>query len=143
MAAFLSKKEREGIVDAIRSAEMDTSGEIRVHIEPECKGDPYLKAAYVFSRLKMFDTQRRNAVLIYLAYKSHKFAIIGDSGINELVGEGFWNDVRDAMSADFASGRFSDGLVSAILSVGRKLKDYFPYQKDDVNEQSDEISFGE
>ena len=91
-ADLLRKENKARLVRAIGTAEKNTSGEIRVHLEQVCKGDPYLRAAYVFSRLGMFDTKDRNGVLIYLAMKSHKFAIVGDSGINARVGAGFWND---------------------------------------------------
>lgn len=130
------------IVDAIRAAELDTSGEIRVHIESKCSGDPYLRAAWLFSRLNMFETRERNAVLIYLAVKSKKFAIVGDSGINEKVPPDFWNDIKEKMAADFSEGRFVDGISEAVRSVGKHLKSCFSYKEDDINEQSDEISFG-
>ncbi|HIR34426.1 MAG TPA: TPM domain-containing protein [Candidatus Coprenecus merdigallinarum] len=138
---LLRKESQDTIVRAIASAERNTSGEIRVHLEQVCNGDPYLRAAYVFSKLGMFRTKDRNAVLIYLALKSHKFAVIGDSGINERVGAGFWNDVKDGMAADFRSGDFTGGMSRAVMAVGEKLKSYFPYQKNDVNELPDEISY--
>lgn len=125
----------------LETAEKNTSGEIRIHLEQVCKGDPYMRAAYVFSKLGMFNTKERNGVLIYMALKSHKFAIIGDSGINERVGAGFWNEVKDGMAADFRSGDFTGGMSRAVISVGEKLQAYFPYRKDDVNELSDEISY--
>ena len=99
-ADLLRKENKARLVKAIGTAEKNTSGEIRVHLEQVCKGDPYLRAAYVFSRLGMFNTKDRNGVLIYMAMKSHKFAIVGDSGINARVGAGFWNDVKDAMATD-------------------------------------------
>ena len=138
---LLKKENKDRLVRAIETAEKNTSGEIRVHLEQVCKGDPYLRAAYVFSRLGMFKTKDRNGVLVYLAMKSHKFAIVGDSGINAKVGAGFWNDVKDSMTTSFRSGDFTGGMENAILAVGNKLKAYFPYQKDDVNELSDEISY--
>lgn len=138
---LLKKENKDRLVRAIETAEKNTSGEIRVHLEQVCKGDPYLRAAYVFSRLGMFKTKDRNGVLVYLAMKSHKFAIVGDSGINAKVGAGFWNDVKDSMTTSFRSGDFTGGMENAILAVGDKLKAYFPYQKDDVNELSDEISY--
>ena len=127
---LLRKESKEALVRAIQTAEKNTSGEIRVHLEQVCKGDPCLRAAYVFSKLGMFRTKDRNGVLIYLALKSHKFAIIGDSGINEKVGAGFWNEVKDGMAADFRSGDFTGGMSRAVLAVGEKLKAFFPYQKD-------------
>lgn len=139
---LLSKEASRRLVDAIVEAEKNTSGEIRVHIESVCKSDPYLRAAYVFSKLDMFKTEERNGILIYLAIKSRKFAIVGDSGINEKVGPAYWDSVKDGMQEDFGKGEFLDGMVKAILSVGEKLKTYFPYRNDDVDELSNEISYG-
>lgn len=117
------------MVRAIETAEKNTSGEIRIHLEQVCKGDPYMRAAYVFSKLGMFNTKERNGVLIYMALKSHKFAIIGDSGINERVGAGFWNEVKDGMAADFRSGDFTGGMSRAVISVGEKLQGILSLQK--------------
>lgn len=142
-ADLCSKSSQKRITDAIKEAELNTSGEIRVHIESVCKGDPCIRAAYIFTKLKMHDTVNRNAVLVYLAYTSHHFAIIGDSGINERTGAGFWNEVKEEMGAAFTQDDYLGGICKAVLAVGIKLKTFFPYQKDDVNEQSDEVSFGE
>lgn len=138
---LLKSENKAAMVRAIEAAEKNTSGEIRIHLEQVCKGDPYMRAAYVFSKLGMFNTKERNGVLIYMALKSHKFAIIGDSGINERVGAGFWNEVKDGMAADFRSGDFTAGMSRAVMAVGEKLKAYFPYREGDVNELSDEISY--
>lgn len=140
---ILRPENRDRLVGAIESAEKNTSGEIRVHVESVCKGDPYLRAAYVFSKLGMFNTKERNAVLIYLAVKSRKFAIVGDAGINSRTGAGFWNDIRDGMESSFRAGKFVEGMVAAIDGIGEKLKAYFPYASDDVNELSNDISYGE
>ncbi len=139
---LLNKSASQKLVDAIVEAEKNTSGEIRVHIESVCKEDPYLRAAYLFSKLDMFKTKERNGILIYLATKSRKFAIVGDSGINEKVGPAYWNSVKLDMQDDFGKGEFLEGMTKAILSVGEKLKVYFPYRNDDVNELSNEISYG-
>ncbi|MDP3451448.1 MAG: TPM domain-containing protein [Bacteroidales bacterium] len=142
-SAFLSKIEQEQIVKAIESAELSTSGEIRVHIESLCKGDPVERAVFVFNKLKMFETKERNGVLIYIALKSHKFAIIGDSGINEKVDDNFWDEERELLLSHLKVGKIADGLISVIEKAGNNLKKHFPYQTDDTNEQSNEISFGE
>ncbi len=141
---FLTKEERSLIVKSIEKAELNTSGEIRVHIESVCKEeDPVKRAVYVFDKLKMYKTAQRNGVLIYLAYKSRKFAIIGDSGINEKVPAGFWDNAKDRLLTNLKEGKVVDGLCEAIDMAGVSLKNYFPYQTDDINEQSNEISFGE
>ena len=139
--SFFTKEELQKIVAAIKEAELNTSGEIRVHIENHCKEEALERAAEVFYDLKMDRTAARNGILFYLAVKDHKFAIIGDEGINREVERDFWNDIKDEMIYNFKENKFAEGLIAGILKCGDKLKKYFPYQNDEVNELSDEISF--
>lgn len=139
---LLTDQEQSVLVNAIKEAEKNTSGEIRIHLDDTCAGDPVRRAEKVFHAIGMNKTALRNGVLIYLACESKVFAIIGDKGINDIVPEGFWNNISVSMSSAFRQGRFYDGLKDAVLSVGIKLKEYFPYSSDDVNEQPDELSFG-
>ena len=139
---FFNSEERNEIVAAIEKAELNTSGEIRVHIENHCKDDALDRAAQVFSMLKMHKTRLRNGVLIYLAIKDKRFAIIGDSGINAKVSDDFWDKTKSIMLKEFKSGEFCNGLVKGIGSAGEQLHDFFPYQSNDINELSDDISFG-
>jgi uncharacterized membrane protein len=139
---FFSRSDQEEIMKAISEAEHDTSGEIRVHIETSCKEDVLDRAAYLFKKLKMDRTQLRNGVLIYLAVKDRKFAIIGDLGINKVVPPDFWNTTKEEMQQRFREEKFTAGIVHGILQTGYHLKNFFPHQKHDVNELSDEISFG-
>jgi len=139
---FLSKADQSLIVKSIESAELNTSGEIRVHLESSCKADPVERAVYIFNKLKMFKTKDRNGVLIYIAYKSRKFSIIGDSGINSKVPANFWDEIKEKLLNSFISGDIVTGLTTAIEMSGEKLKEFFPYANDDINEQSNEISFG-
>ncbi len=125
------------------NAELDTSGEIRVHIENQCSGDVMERAAFVFNRLDMHKTEKRNGILFYLAIHHRKFAIIGDQGINAVVPENYWDRIKANMVEKFAEGDFCNGLTDAILDTGVQLKKHFPYQSNDINELSDEISFGE
>ena len=138
---LLNKEEDRRVVEAIRQAELNTSGEIKVHIENYCRGDVEQRSLVVFNKLKLNETQLRNGVLIYLAVKDRKFAILGDEGINKVVEDGFWNDVKDLMTSHFKEGRFADGLEQGIMCCGEKLKAYFPYQTDDINEIPDDISY--
>ena len=140
---FLTADQQATVVDAVRLAEKRTSGEIRIHIDGECEGNPMERAEEVFGKLGMHRTELRNGILIYLACNTKVFAIIGDKGINALVPEHFWEDVIEVMGREFREGRFTEGLVQAVLKAGEKLQEYFPHQSDDVNEQPDEISFGE
>jgi uncharacterized membrane protein len=139
---FFSRSHQDEIMKAISEAEHDTSGEIRVHIETSCKEDVLDRAANLFRKLKMDRTQLRNGVLIYLAVKDRKFAIIGDQGINKVVPPDFWNTTKEEMQQYFREEKFTAGIVHGILQTGHHLKKFFPHQKDDVNELSDEISFG-
>ncbi|MEQ8323804.1 MAG: TPM domain-containing protein [Vicingaceae bacterium] len=127
---------------AIEDAEKNTSGEIRVHIEKHCKEDVLDRAAGVFDMLKMQRTEQRNGVLFYLATSDHKFAIIGDAGINSVVPDDFWNAIKSEMSDLFKAGKFAEGLEKGIAKAGQQLKSHFPYESGDKNELSDEISFG-
>lgn len=138
---ILNREEDRRVVEAIKQAELNTSGEIKVHIENHCRGDVEKRSLLVFNKLKLNKTQLRNGVLIYLAVRDHKFAILGDEGINNVVEEGFWNDVKDLMLSHFREGRFADGLEQGIMRCGEKIKTHFPYQSDDVNEIPDEISY--
>ena len=140
---FFTKEEQKQIVTAIQAAEKETSGEIRLHLESRCKGDPLQRAILIFQKLKMHQTKQRSGTLIYLAVKDRKFAIFGDEGINKVVPENFWEDVKEIMRDHFSKGEFLQGILAGIERIGEKLKTYFPYQQDDVNELSDEISMGD
>ena len=137
---FLSKAEEQEIVHAIVEAEKNTSGEIRVHIEEHTEKSPLERAQEVFFELKMDETQDRNGVLFYICVSDKKFAIIGDKGINEAVESDFWDCTKDTVIANFKEGNFKKGLVEGILRAGERLKKYFPFQSDDTNELSNEIS---
>jgi uncharacterized membrane protein len=139
---FFTREQRDDIKQAIMNAELDTSGEIRVHIDSKCKGEVMDKALNVFKKLKIHETEKRNGVLFYLAVKNRKFAVIGDEGINEVVPDDFWDELKAEMLDAFREEKFTDGLVDGITKTGESLKKHFPYQTDDVNELSDEISFG-
>jgi uncharacterized membrane protein len=142
MIAFFKPEEEEMIVDAILKAERHTSGEIRVHLEDNFKGEVLREAEKVFLKLGMHKTAARNGVLIFLAPEDKAFAIIGDKGINEVVPENFWQEERDLMQSFFRQGKFCEGICAAIEKVGEKLKDYFPYLAGDENELPDDISYG-
>jgi len=139
---FFSKEEQDKITQAILMAELDTSGEIRVHIESVCKGEVLDRAAFLFEKLKMNKTELQNGVLFYLAVQSHKFAIIGDSGINAVVPPTFWDDIKAEMAQRFKQNQFVEGLVFGITEAGKHLKKHFPHHVDDINELPDDISFG-
>lgn len=144
MARILSKEQEKTVMNAIKEAENNTSGEIRVHIEDRCKiGDPIKRAIEMFGELHMHETELKNGVIVYVAIKDHKLAVWGDEGIHKKVGQNFWNDVLATLQKYFSAKDYETGLSEAILMIGDNLKEYFPYQSNDVNELSDDISYGD
>lgn len=143
ISSFFSEQEKKTIIAAIRQAENHTSGEIRVHIEKKCRGEAMHRAAQLLHSLKMDKTRQRNAVLFYLAITSRQFAIVGDKGINDVVPDDFWDNIKANMEEAFKNGQFAQGLTGGIQMAGRQLKKHFPWHEGDVNELSDEISFSD
>jgi uncharacterized membrane protein len=139
---FFSEKDKKEIVDAIAQAELNTSGEIRVHIEDNCKADAFDRAVVLFKNLGMNKTALKNGVLFYFAVADRKFAIVADKGINDLVPEGFWEETKTQMLKDFSGKHFVAGLCKAIIKTGNRLKEFFPLDANDRNELSNEISTG-
>ncbi|WP_417942289.1 TPM domain-containing protein [Flavobacterium sp. RS13.1] len=139
---FLTREEEQEIVEAIRMAEENTSGEIRVHIEKTTSKVPFDRALEVFHELRMNETQLQNGVLFYFAVDDKNFVICGDKGINDLVADDFWDCTKDKMTAQFKAGKFKQGIVDGILNAGEQLKKYFPWTEGDTNELSNEISKG-
>jgi uncharacterized membrane protein len=139
---FLTQEEEQAVVEAIRLAELATSGEIRIHIEKETSFEAFDRAMEVFNTLKMDATDLKNGVLIYVAVKNKSFVICGDQGINDLVPSDFWDSTKEVMAGHFKNGNFKQGLIDGITKAGEQLKKYFPYQEGDSNELSNEISKG-
>ncbi|MBJ7882364.1 TPM domain-containing protein [Gelidibacter salicanalis] len=139
---FLTPEEEQQVVAAIRTAEKNTSGEIRVHLEKTSKIDTYERALEVFHMLKMDNTKLQNGVLIYVAVEDKTFVIFGDEGINNVVEDDFWESTKNIMQGHFKRGHFKQGLVDGILKAGKQLEEHFPWQSDDRNEIPDDISIG-
>lgn len=137
---FLTEVDEKEIVSAIQQAEKNTSGEIRVHIERSCKVDPFDRALEVFQHLKMDNTKEENGVLIYLAIDDRQFVILGDRGIDKVVPTDFWESTKELMLHHFKKQDFKQGLIDGVLKAGDQLAKHFPWQSDDKNELSDEIS---
>jgi len=140
---FLSRLEHERIVSAIREAESKTSGEIRVYIQRgKFDTDAVLVAQKKFQHLAMHKTRERNAVLIFVAPRAHKFAVVGDKAIHEKCGEQFWQHIVDGMRVHFEHEKFSQALTEAINEVGKVLAAHFPRTSANPNELPDEIVEG-
>lgn len=140
-STFLTREQQLQIRYAIKEAEGETSGEIRVHIETSLTGNVLDRAAWIFNRIGMHATDERNGVLFYLAVRNKEFAIIGDGGINAKVPENFWDKAKAIIHKHFSQGKYTEGLIEGILMAGSQLKEHFPRKKDDANELPDEISF--
>ena len=140
--SFFSEEQKAQIKRAIQEAEKETSGEIRLHLEKKCEEDVLDHAAFIFEKLEMHKTRLRNGVLFYVSYEDHKLAILGDAGINAAVPEGFWKHIKDHLVNSFKEGNYAGGLVDGITMAGEQLRSHFPYKSDDVNELSDDISYG-
>jgi len=137
-------KQESIIIKAIRDAEYQTSGEIRIHVEPKCSGDDsFERALALFKELEMHKTKLQNGVLFYVAYESHKFSIVADEGINKVVPQNFWEELKILLSEKFKKGDFVVGLAQALALAGEQLKLHFPHKgKDDKNELKDDLSKG-
>ena len=136
-----SKESRRKIREAIAEAEQSTSGEIRVHFENHCKGEVLDRASEIFARLHMHETALRNGVLFYVAIKDHKFAILGDKGINKVVPDHFWDDIKEHLTTRFQQQEFTAGICEGIRMAGEQLQAHFPSRRDDINELPDDISY--
>lgn len=139
---FLTAQEEQLVITAIKSAEKNTSGEIRVHIEKSTKKPPLERAKEVFWYLKMGETRLQNGVLFYVAVENRQFAIYGDRGIYHQTTPDFWDNEKNLVVQHFSKKQNAEGLILAIEKVGGKLKKLFPYAFDDSNELSNEISKG-
>ena len=136
------ESDRLQILAEIKEAEKNTSGEIRLFIEDDCGENVLDRAAFIFNELEMDKTKERNGVLFYLATNSRQFAILGDQGIHSKVEKDFWHAIKHQMQNYFTEGNFLKGLTIGIKMSGDALKKYFPYNKNDKNELSDDIVFG-
>ncbi len=143
MVKFFDPETEKAIIKAIRNAELKTSGEIRIHLQKDAVWEVLREAQMRFYDLNMHKTKDRNGVLIFLVPPLRKFAIVGDEGIDAVVPEHFWEEVRDVLAEYFRRQAFGDGIIKAVEIIGEKLSAYFPYQKDDENELSDDISYGD
>ena len=141
---FFPEEETRIIVKAIRHAEHQTSGEVRVFVESRCSWmDAIDRAAEIFFSLKMDKTEQRNAVLVYVAIKDRQLAVFGDEGIHNAVGTEYWNKVVGEMLTSFNTNNYAEGISNCVIQIGQALKTNFPFNRDtDKNELPDEIVFG-
>ncbi len=141
---FFTEEETRLIVKAIRHAEHQTSGEVRVYVESRCSWvDAIDRAAEIFFKLKMEKTEQRNAVIVYVAAKDRQLAVFGDEGIHNKVGDEYWNKVVGEMLASFNTNNYAEGISNCVIQIGEALKTHFPFNRDtDTNELPDDIVFG-
>jgi uncharacterized membrane protein len=141
---FFTPEEQQLIVDAVRNAERMTSGEVRVFVENKCSYMNAIdRAAELFLKLEMDETNDRNAVLVYVAMKDKQLAVFGDEGIHKKVGNNYWNGEVDKMIKNFNRNNYAEGIKEVVIDIGEALTKHFPYNNDtDKNELPDEILFG-
>lgn len=141
--SYFNEESKLRIKEAIESAEKQTSGEICVYLDKHCNTDPMQKALAQFDKLNLSKTKLRNAALIYIATEDKVFAILGDKGIHEKVGQDFWDEAKIIMKDHFIKGEVSTGIVKAIEQIGTALKTYFPYEEGDINELANDVITGD
>ncbi len=141
---FFSPEDKAEIVEAIRLAEKETSGEIRIYVEARnAYMDPIDRASEIFFKLKMQETEHRNAVLLYIAMNDHQLALFADEGIYQKAGKAYWDEEVRSMIANFTKDNISKGIAQCVKEIGETLKEKFPYQPtEDRNELPDDIVFG-
>jgi len=141
---FLAGIDQQRLVDAIAAAEKETSGEIRVHVQPRVTGGELRDVAErTFERLGMTRTALRNGVLLFIATEESRFVILGDSGIDQKVPPGFWDAIAAKLTDRFRAAEFTEGIAEAILAAGAQLRTYFPRSADDVDELSNDIDISD
>lgn len=139
--SFFSESEQQMLIQAIVEAEKATSGEIRIHLENFCWGNEVKEAKKVFAKLGMHQTKERNGVLVYIATRSRKIAIVGDEGIHRKLGDAYWQQLVAQLISKFRENRKAEALADCIKECGAQLGKFFPLSADDKNELSNEISF--
>ena len=141
---FFSAEDKAQTVEAIRKAEKETSGEIRIYVERKnAYVDAIDRAAEIFFKLKMQETEHRNAVLLYIAMDHHELALFADEGIYQKAGAEYWNNAVKNMLSQFTKDNISNGIEQCIAQIGQTLKEKFPYiPTEDKNELPDDIVFG-
>lgn len=137
---LFSKPELEEIRQSIHHAELETTGEIRVYFEPKDKGDAYKRGVEMLHNLKLHEKKHRNGVMLYVAYQSKTFAIVGDEGIHKTVPENFWDDIKIDLQNCFKEGKMKTGIITAIEKVGSHLKQYFPNDGSGVTDSSTDLT---
>ncbi len=137
---FLNQLRHDDIVAAIRDAERQTSGEIRVFITRKPVDDPVSAAQSAFVHLGMEKTRERNGVLIFVAPRAQKFAVIGDSAVHAKCGDVFWQEMKDAMADHFRKSEFTQGIILGVKKAGALLAQQFPHRRDDQNELPDDVA---
>jgi uncharacterized membrane protein len=138
---FFSDEQKHRIKASIEGLELKTSGEVRLHVEGDCKGDAYHRAVHVFHKLHMHRANHKNGVLFYLAVNHKKFAIVGDEGIHKVVPENFWETVKDHVIARFKEEKYTEGICEGIDMTGEFLQKYFPHNNDEKTPSAHEISY--
>jgi len=138
---LIPPEEQNRLLDKIARIEKCSSGEVRIHVTDRRVKDPLEAARKTFTALGMAATKRRNGVLVFLSLPSRSFAIVGDEGIDRVTPPDYWDRLRDALAQRFAAGNFCEGLLEILDRVESVLLENFPYEKGDVDELPNDISY--
>ena len=130
MRAFTKHLQHDSIVATIRDAEPKTTGTIRVRISAKHVDDAVAAAQAEFLRLGMNQSPERNGVLIFVAPRARKFAVIGDEAVHAKCGEVFWQQLAEAMTGYFRKGEFTPGIVHGVQKAGELLAEHFPRRRE-------------
>jgi uncharacterized membrane protein len=123
---FKKHLHHEDVVAAIQQAEKKTSGRIRVVVSHKHVETPVAEAQREFLRLGMDKSPQRNGVLIFVAPRAHKFAVIGDKAVHEKCGDEFWQKLAAAMTDYFRKSQFTAGIIHGVQQAGELLAEHFP-----------------
>ena len=138
---LIAPEEQNRLLDKIARIEKRSSGEVRIHVTDRRVKDPLDAARRTFTSLGMASTRRRNGVLVFLSLPSRRFAIVGDEGIDRVTPPEYWDGLRDALARRLAAGQYCEGLLEILDRVEAVLAEHFPYEKGDVDELPDDISY--
>jgi uncharacterized membrane protein len=141
LAQLITPEEQNRLLDKIARIEKRSSGEVRIHVTGRRVKDPLETARSTFTSLGMTRTKRRNGVLVFLSLPSRRFAIVGDQGIDQVTPADYWGRLRDTLAEHFAAGSYCQGLLEIMDRVESVLVEHFPYEKGDVDELPDDISY--